>query len=119
MFIFLFMYILILTINVGRKRFLFSFFEQLGWSPLGVGALRKLRTLRIGSSGTVCVCVCVCARALVLWFVSLGFMFCLMFWWFIMLIYLFNYLFKCLGGLLCFCKMNVFIYFVFVHFVLV
>ncbi len=27
--------------------------------PLGVGALRKLRTLRIGSGGTVCMYVCV------------------------------------------------------------
>ncbi len=32
--------------------FVVVFFEQLGWCPLGVGALRKLRTLRIGSGGT-------------------------------------------------------------------
>ncbi len=33
--------------DVGMRHVLFFFFEQ-----LGVGALRKLRTLRIGSGGT-------------------------------------------------------------------
>ncbi len=38
--------------------FVFTFFWATGMVPtLGVGALSKLRTLRIGSGGTACMCV--------------------------------------------------------------
>ncbi len=41
------------NINIERKVFFVLFLSTWDGAPLGVGALRKLRTLLIGISGTV------------------------------------------------------------------